>query len=325
MITFLPHEGPVTALAFSPDGARLASVAGDGALKVWDATRLGPTGLVWEVEDAHAHTAGISHAQYSPDGSVIYTGGSDGFHFGVVKAWAAADGSLRGQTDPTAHPDAESPTLNALVVSLCGKYLAYGGGYMNLPTEFVVARADDLTPLHRVPGHNGAVGVFVAQEDGFATGSADHTVMLWDWTSTKLHGTLHLRGVVRALACSRDGKHFAIAGGALIHRYLTGPAREPGTRGYPNRVGEFRGHTKQVACAEFSPDGTRLASASADGTVRVWEVPSAKPEGVTATGSELRAFHPKLGPLHWVTFAPDGLTLAFSSRKGHVGLLDLDD
>jgi hypothetical protein len=48
----------------------------------------------------------------------------------------------------------------------------------------------------------------------------------------------------------------------------------------------------------------------------VWDAPS---------GTELRTFAPKLGPLHWVTFAPDGLTLAFSSQKGHVGLLDVDD
>jgi WD40 repeat protein len=312
MIAFLPHEGLVTALAFSPDGARLASVGSDGALKVWDATRLGPSGLVWAVEDAHV--SGISHARYAPDGSVIYTGGSDGFLLGVVKAWGADRGDLRRQTDPNAHPDAESATINALVVSLCGKYVAYGGGYMSLPTEFVVARADDLTPLHRVPGHDGAVGVFVAQEDGFATGSADRTVRLWDWTSTKLHGTINLRGVVRALASSRDGRYDAIAGGAIVHRYRVDA--EPGGRRLPIRDGAFRGHTKRVECAEFSPDGSRLASASEDGTLRVWNV---------ATGAELRAFHPQLGALHWVTFAPDGLTLAFSSRRGHVGLPDLDD
>ncbi len=309
MIAFTPHDGPVTALAFSPDGARLASVAGDGALKVWDTTRLGPAGLVWEVEGAHE--SGISHAQYAPDGSVIYTGGSDGFMFGAVKAWGAARGDLRTRTDPETYPDAHSPTLNALVVSLCGKYLAYGGGYMNYPCEFVVARADDLAPVRRVSGHDGAVGVFVAQHAGFATGSADHTVKLWDWTSDRCHGTIRLRGVVRGLACSRDGNSYAIAGGALVHHYRAAPgAHDP-----PRAAGQFRGHAKRVECVEFSPDGARLASASADGTVRVWD---------TATAAELRAFHPQLGPLHWVTFAPDGLTLAFSSRKGHVGLLDLD-
>jgi WD40 repeat protein len=40
----------------------------------------------------------------------------------------------------------------------------------------------------------------------------------------------------------------------------------------------------------FSPDGKCLASAGNDGTVKLWEVPSAKPEGFAATGKELAAF-----------------------------------
>jgi WD40 repeat protein len=314
MITFMPHTESVTALGFSPDGARLVSVSNDGGVKLWDVSHLGPSGLVWQVEKAHR--LGLSHAQFAPDGTVIYTGGSDGFSRGVVKAWAAADGELRARTDPEAHPEAESYTLNAFTVSLCGRFLAYGGGIMTMPTDFVVARASDLVPIRRVPGHQGAVGVFIPQEKGFVSGSADQSVRMWDWDSATCHGTIKLRGVIRGLATARDGKCIAIAGGAIIHRYTAAPVGAPEPRTEPEKIGDFRGHTKRVECIEFSPDGKRLASASADGTVRVWDV---------STASELRAFNPKLGPLHWVTFSPDGLTLAFSSQKGHVGLLDLDD
>ncbi|MBN9118788.1 MAG: PD40 domain-containing protein [Planctomycetes bacterium] len=77
----------------------------------------------------------------------------------------------------------------------------------------------------------------------------------------------------------------------------------------------LRGHTKRVECVEFSPDGTRLASVAVDGTLRVWDA---------TTGECVRAFALALGGLHWVSFAPDGLTLAFSSLSGDIGLLDLD-
>lgn len=287
MIAFTPHTASVTALGFSPDGTRLVSVSSDSSVKLWDVAHLGPSGLVWQVEKAHR--LGISHAQFAPDGSVVYTGGSDGFSRGVVRAWAATDGAPRGHTDPQAYPDAASFTLNAFVVSLCGKFLAYGGGVMELPSEFVVARASDLVPIRRVPGHQGALGIFIAQEKGFVSGSADRTVRMWDWHSATCHGTIQVRGVVRGLATSRDGKHIAVAGGALVHRYSASPVGAPEPRAEPEKVGGFRGHAKRVECIEFSPDGTKLASASEDGTLRLWDV---------ATGSELRAFNPKLGPLH---------------------------
>ena len=114
----------------------------------------------------------------------------------------------------------------------------------------------------------------------------------------------------RALAVSPDATRVAVAGVSTI------TVRRREGHGVAGAPVHFRGHRKRIECIEFSPDGTRLASASSDGTLRVWDA---------ATGDCLRTLALKLGPLHWVSFAPDGLTLAFSSLKGDIGLLDLDD
>jgi WD40 repeat protein len=56
------HNSPVTAIAFSPDGLRIASGAGDGRVRVWD-TRTGRQLAVFNCNDSN-----VSAVAFSPDG-----------------------------------------------------------------------------------------------------------------------------------------------------------------------------------------------------------------------------------------------------------------
>src|SRR5262249_29376782 len=58
----------------------------------------------------------------------------------------------------------------------------------------------------------------------------------------------------------------------------------------------LRGHTADVTGVAFSPDGTRLASGSRDGTVKVWEA---------ATGRELLSLKGHTSFVSCVAFSPD--------------------
>src|SRR5262249_41897425 len=71
------------------------------------------------------------------------------------------------------------------------------------------------------------------------------------------------------------------------------------------------GHTGDVYFAAYSPNGSTLATAGKDGTIRLWDA---------VTGKEQTTLTKHTDEVNWVSFSPDGKTFASAADDGTVRL-----
>jgi WD40 repeat protein len=75
----------------------------------------------------------------------------------------------------------------------------------------------------------------------------------------------------------------------------------------------LQGHTGRVTGLCFSPDGKRLASASADQTIKLWDV---------ATNKQIQTINGLDGSVSCIAYSPDGKRLAAGLSRGRVRIWD---
>ncbi len=232
----------------------------------------------------------------TPDGERVLTGGSEG----VLQWYRHVGGYIGPLKDPP-------PWVRSLSVSPDGRLAAAGAADSTVRVWDLASGAQ----VKALKGHTGEVWAVALSPEGrrLLSGGADRTVRLWDVpTGEELARFDKHQSTVWSVAFSSDGQR-AISSSGGEHRpgvgWKPGPdntirlwdlkdlkARRP--------LHIFKGHTAHVFRAAFTPDDRLLVSASADGTVCLWDVQKGAPIGALK-GQDARG-----EVLHALAVSPDG-------------------
>jgi WD40 repeat protein len=133
------------------------------------------------------------------------------------------------------------------------------------------------------------------------------TVRLWDIAAGEIVLTIPVSGDVTGVSFSPDGKFLTTWGGNDIDLWAASTGK---------LLKSLAGHTKEVSMAVFSPDSQFIASASKDGTARVWSVTTGN------TVSEIKVPQSSWGSpeVLSIVFSPDGNILATGNDSGLIHL-----
>jgi cytochrome c len=151
-----------------------------------------------------------------------------------------------------------------------------------------------MTPAFaQLRGHGGPVRALAISSDGQTaiSGSFDSTAIRWSLTHNAAEQVLRFHDdAVNAVVLFKDGRAATAGADGRIAIWTAGNAQ-------PDAV--LEGHTAPIAALAVSPDGTALASASWDQTVRLWPLAGGAP----------RVLEGHTQNVNGVAFAPDGRTL----------------
>ncbi|KAF2293416.1 hypothetical protein GH714_001505 [Hevea brasiliensis] len=283
------HKEPVLSIAFSPDGRHLASGSGDISVRLWDLNTQTP------LFTCRGHKNWVLCIAWSPDGKHLVSGSKAG----ELQCW-----------DPQTGKPSGSPLVGHKQWITA---ISWEPVHLNAPCRRFVSASEDQdariwdVSLRKcvicLTGHKGGVTcVKWGGDEVIYTGSKDCTIKVWETSQGKLIRELKGHGNrVNSMTLSTD---YVLRTGAFDQTGKIYSSPEEMKKSEHHKT-HMTGHQKLVNHVYFSPDGQWVASASFDGSVKLWN-------GVT--GKFVAAFRGHVDCVYQISWSADGRLLLSGSK-----------
>lgn len=290
---FSEHQGEVTDIAFSPDGATALSGGLDKQAILWDVQ----SGAVLQ-RLAEDDLAPVTSVAYHPTATQALLGLEDASLLVWDLATGASSQRLQGHTSP----------IRAVAYGTDGRTALAGdadGGliYWDLGAG---------TEIRRLERHETGISAVAINPEGdrALSGDDEGVLVLWDLAQGEIVREFdgHRNRILLAAFGPMEG--YAISGG-----------QDRRVRVWDLKSGEVAGgfnlaeHTQALGSMAVSADGVTLVSGAWDGSMLLW--------GGAVLGGLIRPFVGHRSPVVSLAYSPDGRHVLSGSRDGTIRLWDI--
>jgi WD40 repeat protein len=310
----LRHGDRVNALAYSPDGSKLATASRDGTVRIWDVGNgrevLAYRGheavkVVDEKDKEQANVMRVPGVSFSADGKRVASCGATEIH-----VWEADTGklvaTLKGHKKDVKAVAFGHKDPNLLV--------SVGDDQKLIVWDVAAAKAKFTSPDQGVKFE--AVAVSEADDQAAAVDAAGLLAVfqLGEKVTLGFGGQASDKNALQGVAFARDGATVFVCGNDSKVKRLSGPKGAEAAKG--TTLLKYEGHGRGgVSGVAVTPDGKQMVSVGKeDLSVLVWDI---------ETGKQLRLFpgEPAFKEGTCVAVRPDGRQIAVGYESGSVRLI----